>query len=239
MKKILISLFVIFVVPFSVRAVTMNSNSFQIESASINDATGNKSSTNYRLSDTLGQLAAGEFSSNGYIIKAGFQYLRIIVPFSFTVSNTRINFGQMIPDTPKTDTTNLIVSLGGARQYQVTAEELGPLRLIGQSSTIPNTACDGGVNTCTIARAKPWNSRSSYGFGYNMSGQDVPADFFDLTYYRPFPDQTASETSAVVMSNTTAEKRRQSTATFKLNVSNLQAPGSYRTIVNYVAIPGY
>lgn len=245
--KLLRTLFLLFLIPYSlifnlvtkVNAVSMNSNAFKIESASINDAAGNKSSSNYKLSDTLGQLAAGQFSSNGYIVKAGFQYLHSIIPFSFSVSNIRINFGEMTSAVPKTNTTNLTVSFGGAGQYQVTAVELGPLTKIGGSDAIPNTSCDGGANTCTISTSKPWTLSSSYGFGYNMSGQDFPADFTNSTYYRPFPNRLLSESPTVVMSNVNIGRNRQSTVTFKLNVSGSQAAGTYQTIINFVATPSY
>lgn len=187
----------------------------------------------------MGQLAAGQFSSNGYIVKAGFQYIHSIIPFAFSISNIRIDFGEMTPDVPKTGTTGLTVSFGGAGQYQVTAQELGPLTLIGQSPTVPNTGCDGGGNTCTTTTAKPWTLSSAYGFGYGMSGQDIPADFIDSTYYRPFPDRLLSQSPAVVMSNTNVGKNRQSTVTFKLNISGSQAAGTYQTVINFVAIPSY
>jgi len=244
MKRKTFFIFVLFASYFmfhlsSVHAVSMNSSSFQIESANINDAAGNKSSTNYKLSDTIGQLAAGEFSSSGYVIKAGFQYVHSIIPFRFSVSNIRINFGEMTPDVAKTDTTNLTVSFGSAGQYQVTAEELGPLKIIGGSPTIPDTICDGGINTCTETTAKPWTSSSAYGFGYNMIGQDIPATFTDSTYYRPFPDRTLSESPAIVMSNTSVGRNRQSTVAFKLNISGIQAAGTYQTIINFIATPSY
>lgn len=228
-----------FILNTRVYAVSMNSNTFKIESASVNDAAGNKSSTNYKLSDTLGQLAAGQFSSTGYVIKAGFQYLHSIIPFGFSVSSININLGTVIPNTPATATTNLTVSFGGAGQYQVTGEEIGPLKRVSDTQTIPNTSCDGGVNTCTTTAAKPWTSASAYGFGYNMSGQDFPADFTDSTYYRPFPDRNLSESPAVVMSNTNVGKNRQSTVTFKLNVSPIQQAGTYQTVINFIATPSY
>ncbi len=221
-------------------AVSMNSSSFTIESANVSDAAGNKSSTNYNLSDTIGQLAAGQFSSSGYIIKAGFQYLRTITPFSFTVTNININFGTVTSGIPATSTTNLTVTYGGGGGlYQVTAAELGPLSNPNGSATISDTSCDGGINTCTAYVAKPWTSSSAYGFGYNMSGQDIPTDFTNATYYREFSDRTLSETPAVVMTSFNVGKNRTATVTFKLNPSGSQAAGTYQTIIDYVATPSY
>jgi len=91
-------------------AVLMDSSQFKIESANVEIAGGNKSSTSYKLSDTVGQLAAGEYSSSGYVVKAGFQYLHSIIPFSFSISDTNIAFGTLVPDIPSTATTNLTIS---------------------------------------------------------------------------------------------------------------------------------
>ncbi|MFN4212546.1 MAG: hypothetical protein ACK4FL_01115 [Microgenomates group bacterium] len=241
MKVLLtITILILFLLELTtVGAVSMNSPLYKIESANVSNAAGEKSSTNYRLSDTLGQLAAGEFSSTGYVIKAGFQYLHSIIPFRFSISNININFGTVTPNTPQTATTTLTVSFGAAGQYQVTAAELGPMTSLSGGNTIPDTSCDGGANTCTESLAKPWTSTSAYGFGYNMSGDDIPSDFIDSTYYRPFADRNAGESAAVVMSSSNVGKNRQAIVTFKINVSPVQAAGTYQTIINFVATPSY
>src|SRR3972149_5696269 len=71
-------------------AVPMDSSRFKIESANVEIAGGNKSSTSYKLADTVGQLAAGQYSSTGYVVKAGFQYLHSIIPFRFSISDINI-----------------------------------------------------------------------------------------------------------------------------------------------------
>ena len=85
-KKFLILLFL--TIPYSLvpnpsLAVPMDSSRFKIESANVEIAGGNKNSTSYKLADTVGQLAAGQYSSTGYVVKAGFQYLHSIIPFVF------------------------------------------------------------------------------------------------------------------------------------------------------------
>ncbi|PIU36958.1 hypothetical protein CO005_00255 [Candidatus Roizmanbacteria bacterium CG_4_8_14_3_um_filter_34_9] len=219
-------------------AVLMDSSQFKIESANVEIAGGNKSSTSYKLSDTVGQLAAGEYSSSGYVVKAGFQYLHSIIPFSFSISNTNIAFGTLVPNIPSTATTNLTISFGNSGQYQVTAIEEGPLKT-QPGVAVPDTTCDGGGNTCSESLAKIWSSSSAYGFGYGMSGDDIPTDFTDSTYFRPFPDRTASEPPAVVMTSTNVSKNRVSTVTFKANISAFQQSGSYQTVINFVATPSY
>jgi len=219
-------------------AVPMDSSRFKIESANIEIAGGNKSSTSYKLADTVGQLAAGQYSSTGYVVKAGFQYLHSIIPFRFSISDINIDLGILIPSTPSTATTNLTVYFGGAGQYQVTAIEEGPLKT-QSGNVIPDTTCDGGANTCSESLAKVWSSTSAYGFGYGMSGNDISTDFIDGTYFRPFPDRTAAESPATIMTSINVGKNRSSTVTFKANISSTQPAGSYQTVINFVATPSF
>ncbi|MEK7633468.1 MAG: hypothetical protein AAB437_01355 [Patescibacteria group bacterium] len=240
-KKFLILLFITTTYalqPTTCFAVPMDSSRFKIESANVEVAGGNKTSTSYKLADTVGQLAAGQYSSDGYIVKAGFQYLHSIIPFRFSISNINIAFGTLVPSTPSTATTNLAVYFGGAGQYQVTAIEEGPLKT-QLGTAIPDTNCDGGGNTCSESLAKVWSSTSAYGFGYNMSGNDIPADFIGSTYFRPFPDRTAAESPATIMTSSNVGKNRQATVTFKTNISSIQSAGSYQTVINFVATPSY
>ncbi len=238
MKKIIFLFFLLIFNLNKVIAVNMESSRFKIESANTSIASGEKSSSNYKLSDTLGQLAAGEFSSSGYIVKAGFQYIKSIIPFRFTISNTNINLGTLLPNTPSTATTTLTVSFGGAGQYQITAYEIHPLKTLS-GQIIPDTTCDGGSETCNEMLAKNWTSNSAYGFGYNISGDDTPADFNSYSKFRPFPDLSASENPVVIMSSNNVGKNRQATITFKANISPIQPAGSYQTIINFIATPSF
>ncbi len=218
-------------------AGNMYSGQYKIQFGNVNIGGNNEVSTSYKLATTLGQTSALQFSSTGYIVKAGFQYIHSIIPFAFTISNTKINFGILTPNTFATGTTNLTVSSGGAGGYQVTSIEESRLKSIA-GNYIPDAICNGGPN-CTTTTAQPWTSTLKDGFGYSMSGNDVPADFIGSTYFRPFPDRSAAASPAIVMSNAAVGKNRLSTMTFKVNVLGTQPDGSYQTIINYVATPIY
>jgi len=232
----------------------MRSNQFKIQMSNVNIGAGKKTSNNNNtLAYTLGQTAAMEFTSKGYVIKAGFQYLHSIVPFSFTVSDTQIDFGELLPNTPKTETTNLIVSFGGAGNYQVTAIEEGPLRTLENTSQIDNTCCDPGCSNpdkCDQYSAALWTQDSTVGFGYKMSGEDIPTTFTTCgsNCYRRFANRLDNEEPVVVMSsedvtlNPSSEPKdiyHQATMTFKVNVNSLQTAGNYQTIINFVATPSF
>jgi hypothetical protein len=244
MKKnaLLIVFFIFFIIlPVFcyINAINMDSPLYKIQFGTIDIAGGKKTSSGYRLSDSVGQTAAGQFQSTGYIIKAGFQYLYSIFPFYFSISQTKIDFGTLTPNSPQTGQTTLTVSFDAAGGYQVTAIEEGPLRTLNQLASIPDTTCDGGGNTCNESLAKPWTQTSAYGFGYNMSGNDIPSDFVNSTYFRPFPDRTNNENPAVVMSSTNVGRNRQAAVTFKVNISPVQPAGSYQTVINFIATPTF
>lgn len=220
------------------RAINMDSTKFRIESGNVNVGGKSGSSDNFDLSTTLGQTAAGQFSSTGYVVKAGFQYIYSIVPFSFSISSTSINLGSLVAQTPSTQNATLGVNFGNSGSYQVTVEEIGKLRA-QTGPTISDTSCNGGAETCTTTTAKLWDSSSAYGFGYNMSGHDVPADFSTSNHYRPFPDRLLSETPSVVMTSSQVGENRSSTIKFKANISSIQEAGSYQTVINFIAMPSF
>jgi hypothetical protein len=214
----------------------IESPNYKIQMPNLNSGAGIPTSDNFRLNTTMGQTAPGLFSSAGYRVKSGFQYIYSIIPFSFAVSGISVNFGTLLPQTPVTKTNTLLVSSGGAGGYQVKASEDGPMKVAGTTSTIPNTNCDAG---CTNSAAGVWDTVSKYGFGYNMSGDDIPADFTDLTYYRPFADRSISESPQVIMSSVYVGRARQSTVTYKANISAVQPAGIYNNTIMYTAIPSY
>lgn len=72
-----------------------------------------------------------------------------------------------------------------------------------------------------------------------MSGNDIPSDFIDSTYFRPFPNRQENESPAIVMSSTNVGRNRQAVVTFKVNVSPIQPAGKYQTIINFVATPSF
>lgn len=249
-------------------AVNMESPRFKIQFGDINIGAIDSSSNSYNLSTTLGQTAAGEFSRDGYVVKAGFQYIHSIIPFAFSVSNTNINLGTLSPDTPNTVTTKLKVSFGKAGGYQVTASETGPLQTLSGIDSIPDVNCGEGNNACDEDNAKPWTSNSSYGFGYNVScnGIDSSIPCFSAippafkicggddcpTYYRRFADTLQSEIPSVIMASPNVtiytptpypdavnRNTNQTTLTFKANINSMQPAGTYQTVINLTAIPGF
>ncbi len=250
---------------YPAQAVNMESDQYRIQFGTI-DIGGQKMTdtvnNTYTLTTSLGQAAAKEFASNGFTIKAGFQYVYSRIPFTFSLSNTKVDFGTLLPSSPATGQLTLKVSFGGAGQYIVTVRADGPFKQVLGSNSIPATSCNGGVDTCSITLAKQWTSTSAYGLGYSMTGQDIATDFINGTYFRPFANALVPENPAVIMQsvNVTAnltptpnpsyspapslagtprDTTHQSVITLKTNISSVQPAGSYATVIRFLATPSF
>lgn len=217
-------------------AETLISPNYKIRMGNFNMTSGYKSSASYNLTDTVGQTAAEFFSSTGYHVKAGFQYMYALDDFAFTISSLAISLGTITPNTFSTASNTLTVTAPG-QGYNVTTYEVNKLTKSGGSETIPDTICDSGP--CTETSATVWTTASNNGFGYNATGNDIAADFIGATYFRPFPDLSAAESPATVMIRTGAGINRIATITYKVSPSGSQSAGDYSTQIVYIATPTY
>lgn len=219
-------------------ADNLDSNSYQIDMGTINITGGSKSSDSYKLNDTVGQTFQGPFDSAGYKVRAGFQYLVQPQPFTFIISNLSMNFGSLIPNTFQNLSHTLTVE-GAPKGYVVQAVEDHPLQINNTSYTIPNVSCD-LATPCTINDANIWTNTSTYGFGYNMSGQDVDtADFVNADYFRPFANASQSQTPATLMRKTSYTTSSTATVNYRINISGSQAAGFYQNQIQYIAVPTF
>ena len=221
-------------------AENLTSDSWIIQFGNFNVTSGEKSSASYNVTDTVGQTASGPYGSYGsssYFIGGGFQYIYQIDDFSFDISKTLVNFGELAVDTHAFDSHTLTITTNGAGGYSVYAYELHPLRHSNGTDEIVDTTCNTG--SCTHIVAGVWNDQSVPGFGYNMSGNDIPGHFIDSTYYKNFADDETADAMQVVMSSGSIASKRESTITYKAGISNSQASGNYETGIVFVAVPGY
>lgn len=220
----------------SLAQAVIESNNYRIQMPNFNSGAGIPSSTNYKMDTTVGQTAAGLYTSNGYLVRSGFQYIHSIIPFSFSMSNFLINFGGVIPGSPVTVQSTLTVSSGGAGGYKILARESDYLKN-SAGQTIPDTTCDSGG--CSETTAAVWSLAGTYGFGYNMTGSDIPSDFVNSTYFRHFANASASQTDQVIMQSANVGRGATATITYKINISGVQPAGTYQNKILFTAVPSY
>jgi len=220
-----------------VAAQTMSNNNYILRFGNFNTAAGRSTTGEFTLNLTVGQTAPGLYTGTNFKIRAGFQYIKSIIPFSFSISQTSINFGALSPTIASTRANTLTVSNGSAFGYTVTASENHPLLVPSSGQMIPDTTCDSGA--CTTTNPGAWTLPGTYGFGYtctNLSGADCVSGFSNGTNFAPF---AASPSAVIVMSSTNVGRNRQTQITYKLNISNTQPAGLYTNIVNFIATPSF
>ena len=219
----------------------MSSDNFEITWPNINTGSGGTTSPNFNMGITTGQNAPGLYSSTGYKIRSGFQYIHSIIPFSFQLSAISLNFGSLALEMLSNEQNlTLTVNSGSAGGYQVKVQENDPLTST-TGTTIPDTTCD-VADTCTHTDAGVWTQTSTYGFGYTISGDDVPSEFSGGKF-KNFPD-TPGEDPVKIMGLTPATGHaagigKTAAMTARINISNVQAAGIYRNILTFFAIPTY
>ena len=234
-RNLLFSSFLFLFAPASVLAVTMRSDSYEVQWGNMNTGGGEQTSASFELDSTMGQIAPGEYAKAGYRVRSGFQYIQTIIPFTFTISDLSIVFGSLVPGTPSTATNDLTISAGGATGWQVLAFEDHLLRSEA-SDDIDDTSCD---SSCTRTSAGLWTQNTTYGFGFNMSGEYISSDFTTSDHYRPFSDYATYAEAVEIMTSTTATSSATATVTYKVNIDSSQEAGNYQNSVNFIAVPGY
>lgn len=218
-----------------------HAQSYDIENDAIDQMGQEKESDNYKMNDALGQTASGEISGSSYKIQSGIMYYDMI-PLSFTISNTTVDFGTLTPQTPSTGYTDLSVITNSPEGYQVTAYENFPMRHTGYGDSvnkIPYGAAAGDdlpFNSITESAEGDWDAfTTQFGFGYtlsNLSGSD--AEF--TSGYREFADDSFSETPQIIMSKsgTTTESGSQVRVTYQVNIDETQPAGTYENTITYI-----
>ncbi len=218
-------------------AQTMSNSSYIIQMGNLNSFAGKPTGSNYKLSITSGESGQFLFTGTNYKVKAGFQYIHPLTPFTFTISSTFINFGVIVPTSPTTRTNTLTVSFESGHGYGVYVNNNRNLRVNATGAEIQPTTCDAG--SCTTTTAAAWTSSLAYGFGYrcdNLSGTDCASGFSTATFYKQF---AASPSAVLVMSSPNVGKNRQTQITYKVNIPGTQPAGLYTNVVNYIAFPTF
>ncbi len=224
---------------------TIRSPNYEITWPNINMGAGLPYSDTYKMGVTMGQNAPGLYSSTGYKVRAGFWYIKSIIPFSFKISSLTLNFGILNPQVlTNNQSLTLTVNSGSAGGYQIQVQENDELTSTALS-TIPDTSCDNPEDTCDQNDSGTWTKTTTYGFGYNMTGDDVPAEFSGNKYKRfANASNIPAENPVKIMGKTPAEgheagRNKIATMSARINISNIQPAGTYRNILTFWAIPTY
>jgi len=222
-----------------VLAKTMKSENYELQMGQFNMFAGQKESESYKLVDTGGQLGPGVYKGKGFTVSSGFGYIKTVSPFTFSISDALITFEGLSANEPQMETSELTVGLGSATSYKVEAAENYPLtHTKDKKTTIADFSGDDG-KCAAPNKACSWIVSSTYGFGYNLAGDDVAGDFVNKTFFKQFANLSDNEPAVVLMEKINIGGKRKATVTYKINISERQKTGVYENSVIYTAVPGY
>lgn len=232
--KIILLLLSTILIVHPISAVEMESPRFRIESGSI-DFTVPVEKTATPDVILPSNPDAIQFDSEGIIVKTDNQSTESR-PFRFIIEKSLLSMGNVTPNNPSLISSRVSVA-GGRTVYQIVIAESDLLRKLS-GETIPDTSCS-SQKKCTPTTATLWDSPSTYGFGYTVEGQDIPADFLDTDYYRPFANSKKNIPPTILMKAVDKTNERHSTITLKTILSAIQADGTYENTITLTASPGY
>lgn len=228
-------------------AQKMTSPNYELIKPNLNFGSAYISGSGKKVGFTGGQLGPGPYDDNtDFKLWAGFWYLKKIIPFTFSVSNSLVEFGTLTTNEPQIGQTTLSVSAGGAGGYQVTAEENHPLMVYSTGAKIKDVTGDN--NDISETTAGDWLLSTTDGFGYSLSGDDIPTPFPTrnpnvtptLIKFKQFADiSSGTETPQVIMSSAIVGKNRTLDVFYKVNISAFQDAGRYHNVITYIATPTY
>lgn len=236
MKKLL---FTTITILFLASPAIILAQSYDIGNDTIDQMGEEKESDNYKMNDALGQTTSGEIAGTSFKIQSGVMYYDLI-PLSFTLSNTSVDFGLLTPKTPSTGSTDVTVICNSPEGYQVTVYETTPLKLKGGvDRKIPYGSSDGDdlpFNSITESVEGAWTDYDTeFGFGFslaNLTGGD--ATF--TSGFREFADYSFSEAPQSIMSKagSTLETGSSTRVTYQVNIDEIQPAGTYQNTIVYI-----
>ncbi len=214
--------------------------SLDVENDTIDQMGQEKESDNYKVNDALGQTTSGEIVSDNFIIQSGVMYYDLI-PLSFTISNTVVDFGTLTPRTPATGSSDITVITNSPEGYKVTTYETTPFKLKNVTGTqkVPYGAANGDdlpFNSITESTEGSWTDYDTeFGFGFtveNLTGTDATL----TSGYREFADYSFSEIPQEIMSKngSTPETGASTRVTYQVNVDDIQPAGTYENTIVYI-----
>ncbi len=169
------------------------------------------------------------FQQNGYVILNNEEDQKKEIVFN--LSKTSISFDTSAANSK--DDVAFSVSAPDMFGYQLHLIKKKSIMHTSTQDIIAQTECDSKQTPCSDKVAQPWKQEPIYGIGYNLQGQDIPTDFINEMYFRPFPE--AEE--IILIRNNHALESRESKMVIKLNADPTQPEGTYEGVYELRMVP--
>jgi hypothetical protein len=151
--------------------------------------------------------------------------------FIFTITDTNIDFTDIITSRSKTNSTLLRINSADPDSYEISSSLVQPFQS-SLDEIIPQTDCD-ETTPCAPYIPNKWTGKDSYGWGFMLSGPDVKTPSKDETYFQIFDE----EKHMTLAENDEVNGESATKLTFKVQVSPEQKEGNYNGVIKIIALP--
>lgn len=214
-KLILSLLFTSFLIllPISNTRADMSSANYSIKKDSINiGGTENSTSTNYGISDSVGEAGTGTSNSANYQMQAGYRPELNLPTLSFSLSANSASLGTLSTSSVSTASVTATVTTNARNGYSISVQADGNLRTSG--GKIITDVADGAVTA------------GSREYGIGTSGAD---GLYNAS------DTSVTTTAKNIASNASVVTSHATIINFKASINSSTAAGAYNQKVTVIA----
>lgn len=161
-------------------------------------------------------------------------------PIIISHSQDVINYQDIVAGEPILRSSNLNVTGNILRAYSILIEEDHELTGIESQAKIPDSTCDNGDCSKTIASS--WKSPLTYGFGYRCEDQSVNlclAEFQEKDYFKQFSNSSISEEPEVISNIPVGSNTNSLNIVYKVNINSTQPKDIYQNSISFILTPSY
>lgn len=154
--------------------------------------------------------------------------------FLFQLNNSSLDFDKPEATVPVIRTS--ILTIISNTPYVVFASQ--DHELAYNNRGIPNTTCDNG--SCSETLASLWKNNLTYGIGFRCDSikEVICPEDFQPQYYRPFANRAQGQEAQIIMKGSKT-KKTEGKISYKLITSGTQQQGAYRNTIQYIAVPDF
>jgi len=147
---------------------------------------------------------------------------------------TSVSFGSLVLGTFNNLAQKLSCTTNSQNGYVIQTYENRPMTMIGLTTTLPDTKCDG---SCSATTATAWTTFTSSGFGYALESISTSGATLGITtagQYKAFGNGE-SNAQAILTRTTVPTGTDSFYICYRTVASTSQQAGTYENSINYIA----
>ena len=205
--------------------VESNSANYKVKTPTLDEAGPDKSSSNYKLGDSVGQTAQGYADSANYKLYAGFQYYGGALLTLSISCDSSVAIPAVTPGAPQSANNSCTITTNSTSGYTLYTWENNDL-----TRTSPPTQTIAAASLGSYGVPTPWSTGTTTGLGFSLSGSTIQAKWASGANFSSFETSSAAaSTYGSALSGGSASV----VSPLKLDTAATQVTGTYSNEIYY------